>query len=111
MRQVYQVVDGDDVYLQVPLTCTGKVTSTRTYDIRGRIRSEPHPKTGDLHYVAEFYVIQDHWTKITPVTVAQVLSKGSTKDGTFKLLSVNAKIVTVSVADTAVDDPIHPPND
>jgi hypothetical protein len=108
MRNVYQVVDGTEMFLQVPLTCTAKTATSgtpRTYDIKGRVRSEPHAATGNLHYVAEFYVVQDHWTKIIPVTVAQVLGKGAV------LLSADAKIVTVSVDDTSVDSPIYPPNE
>ena len=51
----------------------------------------------------------DHYTKITPIIVAQVYAKGSHKDGTRKFLSADAKIVTVSVDDSVIDDPVHPP--
>jgi hypothetical protein len=89
-RTVYQLVDGGEVYCQVPTTVVTLKTN-RTYDVKGRIRSERHSKTGDLHYVAEFYVVVDHYTKIVPVTIKQVLgSRGPAKDR--KPLSAEAKI-------------------
>jgi hypothetical protein len=90
MKQVYQVIDGDQVVAQVPMTCTA-VRSGKQYNVLSRMRADGVP-------TAEFYVIQDHWTKIIPVLVAQV-----------QQLSANAKIIPTSVDDTTVDDAIHPP--
>jgi hypothetical protein len=105
-RTVYQLVDDNGaVQCQVPLTVITKKTN-RTYDVKARIRSEAHSKTGELHYVAEFYVVADHYTKITPVTIKQVLyTRGSA--ATRKLLSADAKIITTTVDDISIDDVIH----
>jgi hypothetical protein len=106
-RQVHQLIDADELHCQVPTTVTTKKTG-RVYDVKSRIRSEQHAVTGDLHYVAEFYVICDHYTKITPVVIKQVLyHRTKNADGTRKLLSADAKITTATVDDTSVDDHIH----
>jgi hypothetical protein len=119
MRQVYQVVDGTELYMQVPVTVTAKNTG-KTYNVLNRIRVQQHEPTkcqckasktgcGRADYIAEFFIVTTHYTKITPVIIAYVLHKGSVKDGTKKYLSADAKIVTASVDDTVVDDPVHPP--
>lgn len=115
MKTVYQVVDGDEVFLQVPLTVTA-AKSGKVYNVHSRIRSDAefpatHAKAGEKTYTAEFYVIQDHFTKIIPTVIAYVTAKGSVKDGTRKDLSANAKIVTISVDDSVVDSTTRPPTE
>lgn len=112
-------MDGTDVFMTVPTTVTATKTG-KVYQVLNRIRVQPHEPTkcqckasktgcGRADYIAEFYVIVDHYTKITPVIVAQVYAKGSHKDGTHVYLSESAKIVTSTVDDTVADDPTHPP--
>jgi hypothetical protein len=110
MKQVYQVVDGDQVCAQIPTTCTA--SKGKQYSILSRMRSDAvypptHARAGEATYTAEFFVVQDHWTKIIPVVVAQVSHK-TTGDATLPL-SADAKIVSVSVDDTTVDDAVFPP--
>jgi hypothetical protein len=118
-RQVYQVIDGTEVFLTVPLTVTAKNTG-KVYNVLSRIRVQQHEPTkcqcklsktgcGRADYIAEFYVIVDHYTRIVPVVVAHIQAKGSKQDGTKLYLSADAKIVTVSVDDTVTDDPTYPP--
>jgi hypothetical protein len=118
MRQVYQVIDGSDIFMQVLLTVTSP--AGKAYTVLSRIRVQPHEvskcqcrlsKTGcgRADYIAEFYVIVDHHTKIIPVIVAYVMNKVSATDGTKLYLSADAKIVTASVEDDSVDSPVHPP--
>ena len=125
-RQVLQVIDGTEVFMQVPLTVTASKTG-KVYNVLNRIRVQAHEqslpgqkpkcqckaaKTGNCgraDYIAEFFVIVDHYTKITPVIVAQVYAKGSHKDNTHQYLSAAAKIVTVTVDDTSTDSAVHPP--
>jgi hypothetical protein len=118
MRQVYQVIDGTEVFYTAPLTVTSK--AGKVYNVMHRIRVQQHEPTrcqckasktgcGRADYIAEFYVIVDHHTKIVPVIVAYVMHKGSQKDGTKMYMSADAKIVTASVDDTVVDDPTYPP--
>jgi hypothetical protein len=126
MRQVFQVIDGTDVFLTVPLTVSSK--AGKVYNVLSRIRVQAHEPSlpgqpakcqcraaktgcGRADYIAEFYVIQDHWTKIVPVIIAQVYAKGSKKDGTKKYLSASATIVTSTVDDSVIDDTVHPPNE
>lgn len=119
MRQVYQVIDGTEVFMTVPLTVTAAKTG-KVYQVHSRIRVQQHEagkcqcrasKTGcgRSDFIAEFYCVVDHHTKIVPVIVAFVYAKGSVSDGTKKYLSADAKIVTASVNDTVADDPTHPP--
>jgi hydroxymethylpyrimidine/phosphomethylpyrimidine kinase len=127
MRDVYQVVDGAEVFMQVPTTVTAKTTA-KVYNVLHRIRVQAHETSlpgqpakcqcraaktgcGRADYICEFYVIVDHYTKIVPVVVAQVYAKGSTKDKTKVFLSATATIVTTSVEDDSVDSPVHPPNE
>jgi hypothetical protein len=118
MKQVYQVIDGTEVFMQVPITVISK--AGKVYNVLHRIREQKHEvakcqcratKTGcgRSDYIAEFYVIVDHHTRIIPVIVAFTFAKGSAKDGTKKYLSADAKIVTATVDDAVVDDPVHPP--
>jgi hypothetical protein len=118
-RQVQQVTDGTELFFQAPLTVTASKTG-KIYNVLNRIRVQQHEpgrcqckasKTGcgRADYVAEFYVIVDHYTKITPVVVAQVYAKGSHKDGTKLYLSATAKITTVTVDDSSTDSAVHPP--
>jgi hypothetical protein len=118
-RQVQQVIDGTEVFMQVPLTVTASKTG-KQYQVHNRIRVQQHEpgrcqckasKTGcgRSDFIGEFYVVVDHYTKITPVIVAQVYAKGSHKDNTHQYLSASAKIVTVTVDDTSVDSAVHPP--
>jgi hypothetical protein len=119
VRDVYQVVDGAEVFLQVPTTVTAK-NSGKVYNVLSRIRVQQHEPTrcqckasktgcGRADYICEFYVIVDHYTRIVPVVVAHIQAKGSKKDNTRVYLSENAKVVTVSVDDTVTDDPTYPP--
>jgi hypothetical protein len=118
-RQVYQVVDGTEVFLQVPMTVTATKTS-KVYNMLSRIRVQTHEPTrcqcklsktgcGRADYIAEFYVIVDHHTKIVPVLVAQIQAKGSKKTNDKIYLSATAKIITATVDDTSVDSAVHPP--
>lgn len=119
MRQVFQVVDNGSVFHQVPTTVTAKNTG-KVYPVLSRIRVQQHEPTkcqckasrtgcGRADYIAEFYVIVDHYTKITPVVVAQVYAMGSKDAGTKVYLSETAQIVTTSVDDDSVDSQVHPP--
>ncbi len=119
MRQVFQVVDNGAVFHQIPTTVTAKNTG-KVYPVLNRIRVQQHEvgkcqckasRTGCARadYVAEFYCIVDHYTKITPVIVAQVYAKGSKADNTKIYLSETAQIVTTSVDDDSVDSQVHPP--
>ena len=118
-RSVFQVIDGTETFLQVPATVTAKNTG-KTYNVLHRIRVQTHEQgrcqcrasktgCGRTDYIAEFYIVADHYTKITPVVIAQCYAKGSKKDGTKQYLSSAAKIVTATVDDTSVDSPTHPP--
>jgi hypothetical protein len=118
-RQVLQVIDGTEVFLQVPLTVTAKNTG-KVYNVLSRIRVQQHEPTrcqcklsrtgcGRADYIAEFYVIVDHYTKIVPVVIAHVQAKGSKKEDNRVYLSATAKIITATVDDTSVDSPTHPP--
>src|SRR5260370_4740605 len=91
-RQVYQVIDGTELFLQLPLTVTAKNTG-KVYQVLNRIRVQPHEPSrcqckasktgcGRSDYFAEFYCIVDHHTRIVPVIIAQVYAKGSKQDGT-----------------------------
>jgi hypothetical protein len=126
-REVYQVIDGDELLLQVPVSVVGHkpipatsvctvptssmcpTTGHRVYELHGRVRSEPHPKTRELHYVAEFYIIHDHHTRVISVDVTQpvLYSKTLNPDGTRRRISANVKIVKTTVADDSVDDQVY----
>jgi hypothetical protein len=121
MRNVFQVIDGTEVFIQVPLTVTAKSTG-KIYNVLSRIRVQKHEPTkcqcrasktgcGRADYVAEFFVVQTHHTKINPIIIAQIMAKGSRKDNTKHYLSSTATIVTTSVADDSVDSPVHPPHE
>ena len=102
MKQVYQVIDGEKVCAQIPTTCTASSTG-KQYSILSRMRSDAvyplgHARAGEATYTAEFYVIQDHWTKIIPVVVAQV-----------DKLTATTKIIPASVDDATVDAAVYPP--
>jgi hypothetical protein len=120
VRDVFQVIDGTELFLQVPTTVVSK--AGKVYNVLSRIRVQQHEPTkcqcklsstgcGRSDHIGEFYVIVDHYTKITPVIVAYVMHKGSKKDGTKLYLSDTAKIVTASVEEDSVDSPVHPPNE
>jgi hypothetical protein len=117
-RQVYQVIDSSELFMTVPTTVTSK--AGKTYQVHNRIRVQTHEpgkcqcrasKTGcgRADYIAEFYCIADHYTKITPIVIAQVMAKGSKKDGNKVYLSETAKIITTTVDDSSVDSAVHPP--
>jgi hypothetical protein len=119
MRDVYQVVDGTEVFITVPLTVTAKNTG-KVYNVLSRIRVQPHEPTkcqcklsktgcGRADFIAEFFVVVTHYTRIVPVIVAYVQHKGTVKDGMKMYLSADARIVTATVDDTVVDSPVHPP--
>ena len=118
MRSVFQVIDGNEVFMQVPLTVTSK--AGKTYEVMHRIRVQTHEPgrcqcksskvgCGRADHIAEFFIVATHYTKITPVIVAQVYAKGSKQDGTKLYLSENAKIITATVDDSLVDSAVHPP--
>jgi hypothetical protein len=127
MRQVFQVIDnGTEVFMTVPTTVTSK--AGKVYDVLHRIRIQAHEPSlpgqpakcqckaartgcGRADYIAEFFVVQTHWTKIIPVIIAYTYAKGKRADGTKMYLSANATIVTASVDDTVVDDTVHPPHE
>lgn len=118
-REVFQVIDGSDIYMPVPLTVTATKTG-KVYNVLHRIRVQQHEAgrcqcrasrtgCGRLDYIAEFYCIVDHYTKIVPVVIAQVYAKGSQIDDTRVYLSEDAKIITATVDDSSVDSVVHPP--
>jgi hypothetical protein len=86
-------------WLDFSLRTLTLVLAGKVYNVLHRIRVQAHEPSlpgqpakcqcraaktgcGRADYIAEFYVMQDHWTKIIPVVVAQVYAKGSKKDGT-----------------------------
>jgi hypothetical protein len=118
-RQVFQVIDGTEVFLTVPLTVTAKNTG-KVYNVLSRIRVQQHEPTrcqcklsktgcGRSDFIAEFYCIVDHHTKIVPVIVAYIQHKGTKQEGTRMYLSDTAQIVTATVEDDSIDSPVYPP--
>ncbi|MGF7180399.1 hypothetical protein [Tunturiibacter psychrotolerans] len=127
MRDVYQVIDGDELLLQVPTSVVGHkpipanavctkpasdmcpTTGHRVYDLHGRIRAVEHSHTKELHYCAEFYIIHDHHTKVisVDVTVPVLYSKVLNEDGSQRRISSNVKIVKTTVDDEAVMDMVY----
>jgi Calcineurin-like phosphoesterase len=112
-------IEGLSIYGS-PMTPLHGAAFGKVYNVLHRIRVQTHEpgrcqckasKTGcgRADFIAGFYVVADHYTKITPVVIAQVYAKGSHKSGDKKYLSADAKILTASVDDTVADDPTYPP--
>jgi hypothetical protein len=126
-REVYQVIDGDELLLQVPVTVVGHKplpanavctvpdssmcpdTGHRVYNLHGRVRAVEHSHTHELHHVAEFYVVHDMHTRVVAVDVTQpvLYSKVLNEDGSQRRISANTKIIRTTVDDDSVDDKVH----
>ena len=126
-RDVYQVIDGDELLLQVPTTVVGHkpipanavctvptssmcpVTGNRVYDLHGRIRAVEHSHTRELHYCAEFYLVHDHHTRVVSVDCTQpvLYSKVRNEDGTQRRISAAVRIIKTTVDDDAVLDQVY----
>ncbi|WP_433963650.1 hypothetical protein [Tunturiibacter gelidiferens] len=126
-REVYQVYDGDELLLQVPVSVVGHrpipanavctvpdsdmcpVTGHRIYPLHGRVRSEPHPKTLELHYVAQFYLVHDHHTRAVIVDCTQpvLYSKVLNEDGSQRRISADTKIIKTTVDDDSPCDQVY----
>ena len=129
MRDVYQVIDGDELLLQVPTQVVGHkpipanavctvsnhqmcpITGHQVYDLHGRVRAVEHSHTKGLHHVVEFWIQHTHYTKVVTVDVTNpvLYSKVRNEDGSQRRISSNVRIVKTTLADddTSADDKVY----